>query len=819
MTSSFQSTAFQSSAKPVDTFVAPPSVLPKTGIEEIASVLATVNPTLQKFINLKLEQNEKKVDVKLKNLAYEQVFENGEFAKTINQIRVKEGDDVARQLIGGSFIRQRTFDKYKTLFEAKKLGTVFNSQKFTAFDTDEIDLNGQPVKRFLYEYPSNSETVMNWKNSRVNQAISKLTNVSPDIIEEHFIPELQKQILDFDVEHNKEYAEFQFDDLLSQVPDNISSAATLILTNKNEEAKELLNGLFNDFYKTGVTRTDAKQMFKDSLDNIFAIGQQLPVTSKKAQTLVQTLAENIPYGAGGKNNLTDHPDYQEKLSEFIVEREDNIGKKLKNDKVIKNLLNEKQIDEEMITIANLKTSQEKQNAYAKLLKTPEYANNLKYIQERGKLDNYELRQEATRLRNNWLSPQYDPSIGQSLNQVNSLRNSHGTLDAEAEDILEDLETFARNVKGLGENIQSDVNAVMKYADTQIGSAGSWVQKITGVKVDNTQSTLIRRKLDQAFRDYYEEVMTVTVSEDYTGFAPTERQRDKKRQQFIDQILSSLEVEGYENDLIEKKYPIEQHGSNPFAKPKVLKSKVSTGNEPTNSEVSDFMAAEKGAASEISDEEARRIIEAEDAADEQPTIQVRKGDTLYALSQLYDTSVEKIKEVNGLISDTIDIGQELIMPTINKLVNTVGDTVIPEDQTKPVKKSVLDEIDVTKTFSYDSLYRLALEVGFPPQDARIMAAIALAESKGDAQIDTVASGTDPNKENEFSLGLWQINVIKEYQAERFPLFNIKSPQELYDPLTNAKAAFILYDRRKENEKFNDWSTYTDGTYKDFLPKTD
>ena len=172
------------------------------------------------------------------------------------------------------------------------------------------------------------------------------------------------------------------------------------------------------------------------------------------------------------------------------------------------------------------------------------------------------------------------------------------------------------------------------------------------------------------------------------------------------------------------------------------------------------------------------------------------------------------EANDNITDpnVIRKGQELIMP----IVNAIGDAVVPESDL--TNKSVLDEIDVTKTFSYDSLYRLAIEVGFPPEDARIMAAIALAESKGDAQIDTVKSGTDPNKEGEFSLGLWQINVIKEYQEERFPLFNIKSPQDLYDPLTNAKAAFILYDRRKPEQRFDDWSTYTDGTYKDFLPKT-
>ena len=55
MTSSFQSTAFQSAARPVDTFVAEPSVLPKTDAEELASVLATVNPNIQKFIQNRLD--------------------------------------------------------------------------------------------------------------------------------------------------------------------------------------------------------------------------------------------------------------------------------------------------------------------------------------------------------------------------------------------------------------------------------------------------------------------------------------------------------------------------------------------------------------------------------------------------------------------------------------------------------------------------------------------------------------------------------------------------------------------------------------------
>ena len=53
MTNSFQSTAFQSATSPVDTFVQPVTVQPKSGAEELAEILQIVNPTLQQFIQKK----------------------------------------------------------------------------------------------------------------------------------------------------------------------------------------------------------------------------------------------------------------------------------------------------------------------------------------------------------------------------------------------------------------------------------------------------------------------------------------------------------------------------------------------------------------------------------------------------------------------------------------------------------------------------------------------------------------------------------------------------------------------------------------------
>ena len=58
MTNSFQSTAFQSATSPVDTFVQPVTVQPKSGAEELAEILQIVNPTLQQFIQKKAIEKE-----------------------------------------------------------------------------------------------------------------------------------------------------------------------------------------------------------------------------------------------------------------------------------------------------------------------------------------------------------------------------------------------------------------------------------------------------------------------------------------------------------------------------------------------------------------------------------------------------------------------------------------------------------------------------------------------------------------------------------------------------------------------------------------
>jgi hypothetical protein len=114
--------------------------------------------------------------------------------------------------------------------------------------------------------------------------------------------------------------------------------------------------------------------------------------------------------------------------------------------------------------------------------------------------------------------------------------------------------------------------------------------------------------------------------------------------------------------------------------------------------------------------------------------------------------------------------------------------------------------------------LLREVGFPEDKIATMVSVGIAESLKDANIDTVKSGLDVNKKNEYSVGLWQINY-KTHKDGVLKDIGITSPEQLRDPLTNAKAALAVYnDRASWDPKggFRAWTKYKTDEYKKYLP---
>lgn len=106
---------------------------------------------------------------------------------------------------------------------------------------------------------------------------------------------------------------------------------------------------------------------------------------------------------------------------------------------------------------------------------------------------------------------------------------------------------------------------------------------------------------------------------------------------------------------------------------------------------------------------------------------------------------------------------------------------------------------------------ARQAGFSEDKIPTIVGIARAESGGNPL------ALNPNRSTgDESYGLMQVNMIDEpgYQLgqERLRQFGLKSKSDLYDPLTNMRAAKAIYDSQGPNA----WSVYKSGAYKQYVP---
>jgi len=109
---------------------------------------------------------------------------------------------------------------------------------------------------------------------------------------------------------------------------------------------------------------------------------------------------------------------------------------------------------------------------------------------------------------------------------------------------------------------------------------------------------------------------------------------------------------------------------------------------------------------------------------------------------------------------------------------------------------------------EQLVDLALQSGFTPELAPVMAAIALAESGGRTNAHNPNRSTGDN-----SYGLWQINMIDNLGRERRRSYGLKKDEDLWDPATNVRAAKKVHD----SQGLNAWTVYRTGAYRQYLPE--
>lgn len=137
----------------------------------------------------------------------------------------------------------------------------------------------------------------------------------------------------------------------------------------------------------------------------------------------------------------------------------------------------------------------------------------------------------------------------------------------------------------------------------------------------------------------------------------------------------------------------------------------------------------------------------------------------------------------------------------------GDGVLPQNnQDANGRAGAISGNSAGGKVTFEEAERLASEAGFSPEEAKVMAAIAMAESSGNPEAYNGTGADD-------SYGLWQMNL--KYSgpevARRMNSWGITDKSQLYAPPANAQAAYRLY----QEQGFNAWSTYNNGDYQKYL----
>jgi molybdopterin converting factor small subunit len=857
MSSSFQSTSYQSFAQPVDTFVEPVKVLPKTNMMALAETLKVINPVLEKFIETKIDERRAEISEEAMNDALDS--STNDWADASKYVR-------DNKLFSGNRLYNKVFKRTK----ATILGGSLESKFKTEYESATVD--GVPLSNFSLD----SLEFSDWLNETRTEVINSLGDVDSDTFNKKFFPYLINATTKITDIHEKRHEEFQVEKLkidASSLAKNIINFQTAGPDSDDVSKNQFLlltasiDQFENDINKLGLSSKNRSAINKTILDSLSAEAKRIGFDTGDVDLALSIFksADQFPFGPSGQLTLLDHPDYVEMENKLREDVEDYTDKSDRRDRAEAKRAKEEALDIGVMNMAALFTAGKTQEAIAlqeelqskfPLLATKIQANaqvlngdtNERYAQLLFNINQgnvYETLSDARIAAMSW----YLNTDRSNLNttRLNSLMTLAGSVD---KGLLAPLNSYFTTYEGRSKNLLTSDSQLIIFSKI------SKEQQLNLVKVN-------LEEFKQEFREWRlsnENAGSPEINAEYERLAgiydakllaklkgqldPSSEQTDNNTE-FINQNQSGLEGVATDGGTNNNNETGDFFGNTtlPSVESRVIAELTRMGGitKENRDKLLEEVVAEKAKmnfTNIVGKSEADRIIrflqtgeygfggegprvyqpmkllvdtdnlEASAFTDDDSptTVEVEQGDTLSELADQFGSSVQAIMEANNLTNpDMIRVGQELVMP----IVERVNMKEVKNNQIQALNV-ILKDTDKTKVIPQPKIEDMLLAVGFEPEIAKIMAAVAMAESAGNPMIDTVKSGLDPQKKKEFSIGLLQLNM-KDDKDRLLDVFDIESEEELYDPIINVIAAKRLYDE----QGLDAWGAYKNGSYKKFL----
>ena len=389
----FQSTAGQSSRTPVETFVQPVTVLPKTGIMDLADTLKTVNPALQRIVNFKIDEAKQEGILEGQNLFL------GADDKQITQIKKelseKKGNRIMRNFVGGNMYIEYGIEKQLAMnlgniaegktnqFFANHIVQVPNKEGgTTAIPLSQFDVNSREFQSAINEFKETqlldtkgirpqllNQFFFPQQNAALRKAITKQVEAKADANIQNYTSMLtdssllyfrnidkyneniEDNIIDADFQDGESYAlsllqndtDYTYRLGLSEV---VSPSGMIEIIKKNGYR------ILNDFERGNISWVEAQSELDDYIDFMSGVTVGPTGTTKEGLPVQKTLGEFL--------------DQDDSILELKKEIYEKIKDANKEEQDLANLLNKKDITE---TLGSMDWTSMDQTTYVNNVKT------------------------------------------------------------------------------------------------------------------------------------------------------------------------------------------------------------------------------------------------------------------------------------------------------------------------------------------------------------------------------------------------------------------------------------------------------------------
>jgi len=716
MTSSFQSTAFQSSARPVDTFVRPPRVQPKTGIESLAETLAAVNPNLQKFIGTKLEETVEQEKQKGLKIAVDQVLADGDLTSTVNKVRKKDGDNAARQLVGGSIFADRAYRTGISSLYSSQLNSVLQNDYYE-HKVDSVDSQGNVIQKSLREYSPNSPEFRSWLDNITKIQSDKIFDLGGEVDTTEFTTNITEAIVKINEVATEKHNEFKVERIKNLSIDYLNKASQDWLDGNREESKIHITKFINETRKLGLTGSDATDIYNGLVESIANVGQYYVTTADvedldDIDDLIIGIGKSIPYG-NNNGNLTQHPLWQEKIEPVLDSLEDEIFQEYTQGPKIDEFKRTQQLQNKLKEVNLLPIDTPPQRALYKQ-KITELKNNREFsdLNQIFKSNNYPFIEDFTaeilNIRTSMKLRSYRDNES-PLEDLAAIKNKIVDLGITDNGILTDLNQAVgiasdyKSIYQIFDNKSTKLfNDIKEFYRSKSKSSGLGSVTMNGVKFDLggglDSDSLVEKynteqEIDQNFEDWIKENYYQTKDGKQIG-GPSESD--------IRQWLSD-ERERVEKDVFGIKSPSDQMIDDISKRPVNKRRGFGFGNE--NDDFTETTKQKDTPGQSNLKFEVDGGVASEGGF---TTVDVVSGDTLSGIANDLDTSVDAIKKANGLTTNEIQIGDVLIIPEGITDLNKVDAPKF--DINKLITSKDHPFNPVREKHNFQVIYNIAKEIG-------------------------------------------------------------------------------------------------------------